>query len=50
LVAPTSAGAAAGAAMLAHWDEAHRPPDLHLATSWYLPGLEPYRDRWERSL
>jgi sugar (pentulose or hexulose) kinase len=50
LVAPTSAGAAAGAAMLAHWDEAHRPPDLHLAKSWYLPGLEPYRDRWERSL
>jgi hypothetical protein len=49
-VAPTSAGAAAGAAMLAHWDEPHRSPRLETAGVWGLPGLEAYRDRWERSL
>jgi sugar (pentulose or hexulose) kinase len=49
-VAPTSAGAAAGAAMLAHWDEPHRPPQTHPANVWNLGGLEAYRDRWERSL
>ena len=49
-VAPTSAGAAAGAAMLAHWDEPHRSPRLETAGAWDLPGLEAYRDRWERSL
>jgi L-fuculokinase len=50
LVAPVSAGAAAGAAMLARWGEPHRPPELHPANVWNLPGLEAYRDRWERSL
>jgi L-fuculokinase len=50
LVAPVSAGAAAGAAMLAHWGEPHRPPELHPANVWNLPGLGAYRDRWERSL
>jgi L-fuculokinase len=50
LVAPMSAGAAAGAAMLAHWDEPHRSPRLETARAWDLPGLEAHRDRWERSL
>jgi L-fuculokinase len=50
LIAPTSAGAAAGAAMLAHWDEPHPPPQLEPARAWDLPGLEGYRDRWERAL
>jgi L-fuculokinase len=50
VVAPVSAGAAAGAAMLARWGEPHKPPHLHLANAWNLPGLEAYRDRWERSL
>ena len=50
VIAPTSAGAAAGAAMLAHWGEPHPPPQLEPANVWNLPGLEAYRDRWERSL
>ena len=50
LVAPMSAGAAAGAAMLAHWDEPHQAPRLEPAAAWDLPGLEAYRDRWERVL
>ncbi len=50
LIAPMSAGAAAGAAMLAHWGEAHPPPRLLPARAWVLPGLEAYRERWERAL
>jgi sugar (pentulose or hexulose) kinase len=50
LIAPMSAGAAAGAAMLAHWDEPHPPPRLEPARGWDLPGLEAYRNRWERAL
>jgi L-fuculokinase len=50
LIAPISAGAAAGAAMLAHWGEPHPPPRLEPARAWNLPGLEPYRGRWERAL
>ncbi len=50
VIAPMSAGAAAGAAMLAHWDEPHPPPRLEPARVWDLPGLEAYRDRWERAL
>jgi L-fuculokinase len=50
VIAPTSAGAAAGAAMLAHWDEPHRPPQLAPARAWRLPGLEAYQERWERAL
>ena len=50
LIAPMSAGAAAGAAMLAHWGEPHPPPRLEPARDWDLPGLEAYRDRWERAL
>jgi hypothetical protein len=50
VIAPMSAGAAAGAAMLAHWDESHPPPRLEPARTWNLPGLEPYQDRWERAL
>ena len=50
VVAPMSAGAAAGAAMLARWDEPHGPPQLQPAPVWNLPGLEAYRDRWERAL
>jgi len=40
----------AGAAMLAHWGEPHGPPRLESARAWDLPGLEAYRDRWERAL
>ena len=50
VIAPTSAGAAAGAAMLAHWGEPHPPPRLEPARVWNLPGLEAYQDRWERAL
>jgi L-fuculokinase len=50
VVAPITAGAAAGTAMLAHWDKPHPPPQLEPARTWNLPGLEPYQDRWERAL
>jgi sugar (pentulose or hexulose) kinase len=50
LIAPTTAGAAAGAAMLAHWGEPQSPPRLEPARAWNLPGLEAYRDRWEHAL
>ncbi|MGC9956599.1 FGGY-family carbohydrate kinase [Roseiarcus sp.] len=50
VVAPTSAGAAAGAALLAHWGEQREPPRLDPARAWSLPGLEAYRRRWERAL
>jgi L-fuculokinase len=50
LIAPMSAGAAAGAAMLAHWGEPHGQPRLESARAWDLPGLQAYRDRWERAL
>jgi L-fuculokinase len=50
LIAPMSAGAAAGAAMLAHWDEPRPPPRLEPARAWDLAGLEAYRDRWEQAL
>jgi L-fuculokinase len=50
VVAPISAGAAAGAAILAHWDKPHPPPPLEPARTWNLAGLEPYQDRWERAL
>jgi L-fuculokinase len=50
VIAPISAGAAAGAAMLAHWGEPHPPPRLEPARDWNLPGLEAYQDRWERAL
>ena len=50
LIAPMSAGAAAGAAMLAHWDEPHPPPRLEPARAWDVAGLEAYRDRWEQAL
>ncbi len=49
-IAPMSAGAGAGAAMLVHWGEPHRPPRLEPACAWVLPGLEAYRERWERAL
>jgi L-fuculokinase len=50
VVAPTSAGAAAGAAMLAHWSEPNPPPQLEPARMWNLPGLKAYGERWERAL
>jgi sugar (pentulose or hexulose) kinase len=50
LVAPKSAGAAAGAALLARWNEPHEPPRLEPARAWELPGLEAYSRRWEASL
>jgi L-fuculokinase len=50
VVAPMSAGAAAGAALLAHWGEPHDPPRLVLVRAWTIPGLEAYRRRWEGAL
>jgi L-fuculokinase len=50
VVAPMSAGAAAGAAMLAHWDEPRAPPRLDPAPEWTVPGLDAYRRRWEGAL
>ena len=50
VVAPTSAGAAAGAALLAHWGEPRDPPRLDPARAWNLPGLDAYRRRWEAAL
>ncbi|HZZ60500.1 MAG TPA: FGGY family carbohydrate kinase [Roseiarcus sp.] len=47
--APT-AGAAAGAAMLAHWGEEKEPPRLEAVRGWPIPGLAEYRKRWERRL
>jgi L-fuculokinase len=49
-VAPKSAGAAAGAALLARWGEPQEPPHLETARAWAVPGLEAYRERWERAL
>src|SRR5579863_4426606 len=50
LVAPAAAGAAAGAALLAHWGEPHPAPRLEPSRPWVLPGLQAYRERWERAL
>jgi L-fuculokinase len=50
VIAPAAAGAAAGAALLAHWGEPHPAPRLEPARPWILPGLEAYRARWERSV
>jgi sugar (pentulose or hexulose) kinase len=50
VIAPASASAAAGAAMLAHWGEPHPRPQLASARAWGLPGLEAYQQRWERAL
>ena len=50
VIAPAAAGAAAGAALLAHWGGTHSPPRLEPARAWVLPGLEAYRERWERAL
>ncbi len=49
LVAAAS-GAAEGAALLAHWDAPHVPPKLRRATSWAVPGLAAYQERWETAL
>jgi L-fuculokinase len=50
VAAPMSAGAAAGAALLARWGEPHQPPPLEAARPWAIPGLKDYRERWERRL
>jgi L-fuculokinase len=50
VVAPMSAGAAAGAALLAHWGEPRAPPILDPARAWAIPGLDAYRQRWEAAL
>jgi L-fuculokinase len=50
VVAPMSSGAAAGAALLAHWGEPREPPRLDPARAWTLPGLDAYRRRWEAAL
>ena len=49
LIAET-AGAAAGAAMLAGWGGPLAPPKLVPARVWAVPGLGEYRERWEREL
>jgi sugar (pentulose or hexulose) kinase len=50
VVAPVSAGAAAGAALLAHWGEPREPPRLEQARAWIVPELDAYRRRWEAAL
>ena len=50
VVAPMSAGAAAGAAMLARWGATDDPPRLEPARAWAVPGLDVYRRRWEAAL
>ena len=50
VVAPMSAGAAAGAALLAHWGEPFASPRLDPAPAWTLPGLDAYGRRWEAAL
>jgi L-fuculokinase len=50
LVAPTSTGAAAGAALFARWGEPAPPPQLEAARAWDIPRLRDYRERWERAL
>jgi sugar (pentulose or hexulose) kinase len=50
VIAPTSAGAAAGAALLAHWGEPREAPRLDPARAWSLQGLDAYRRRWEAAL
>jgi sugar (pentulose or hexulose) kinase len=50
VVAPISAGAAGGAALLAHWGAPHAPPSLEPARAWAIPGLDAYRRRWECAL
>ena len=50
VIAPPSAGAAAGAAMLAYWGEPHPPPRLGNVPVWSLRGLEAYQNRWERAV
>ena len=50
VVAPKSAGAAAGAALLAHWGEQRKQPRLEPAPAWAIPGLDAYRRRWEAAL
>ncbi len=50
VVAPTSGGAAAGAALLAHWGTTGDPPKPEPARPWAIPGLDAYRQRWEAAL
>ena len=50
VVAPKSAGAAGGAALLARWGEPADPPRVEVARAWVLPGLPAYREQWERRL
>ena len=45
-----SAGAAAGAALLARWGETHDPPRLEPARACVVPGLREYQERWEKAL
>jgi sugar (pentulose or hexulose) kinase len=49
LIAPAS-GAAEGAALLAHWEEKHAPPQLARAQAWRVPGLGAYQERWKAGL
>ena len=50
VVVAETTGAAAGAALLAHWGEPHEPPRLEAARPWAILGLKDYRERWERRL
>ena len=50
VVAPKSAGAAGGAALLARWGKPFEPPRRDVARAWVVPGLQAYRERWESLL
>jgi L-fuculokinase len=46
VVAESAAGAAEGAALLAHWGESIVPPRTRPAPAWSVAGLDAYRARW----
>ena len=50
VTAPASAGAAAGAALLARWGKPAAPPLLEPVRAAAIAGLENYRRRWESRL
>ena len=46
LLAATTAGAAEGAARLAHWGQAQAPEECGAVAAWDIPGLLDYERRW----
>jgi sugar (pentulose or hexulose) kinase len=50
LLAATTAGAAEGAARLAHWGEAQPPEECQPAAAWEIPGLADYAARWREQV